>query len=375
MHPGVARATVLVANRSVDTLAAQARELRPDKVVIGDARLRPALEARLSGTGISVAGGDEAIEDAVRGDDVDVVVGAMVGFSGLAPTMAAIEAGKDIALANKETLVVAGSLVMEAARRRGVTITPIDSEHSAIFQCLNGERHLRPRKILLTASGGPFRGMTAEQLRGVTPAMALRHPNWSMGAKVTIDSASMMNKGLEAIEARWLFDVDADQIEILVHPQSIIHSMVEFADGSIKAQMGVPDMRLPIQYALTCPERMPSPAPRLDLAACGPLTFERPDMSVFRNLGLALGALRRGGDAPCVMNGANEVAVAGFLGGRIGFCEMTEVVEETMLRCPFAGDPTMADLLAADLEARRVAEEECAKREKKRVSLATTHDS
>lgn len=375
MHPDMARATVLVANRNVEALAAQALELRPDKVIVGDARLRPVLAALTAGTGIEVAGGAEAIEDAVRGDNVDMVVGAMVGFSGLRPTMAAIEAGKDIALANKETLVVAGRLVMGAARERGVAITPIDSEHSAIFQCLNGERHLRPRKILLTASGGPFRGMTAEQLRGVTPAMALRHPNWTMGAKVTVDSASMMNKGLEAIEARWLFDVGADQIEILVHPQSIVHSMVEFADGSVKAQMGVPDMRLPIQYALTYPARMPSPTPRLDLAACGPLTFERPDMDVFRNLGIALGALERGGDAPCVMNGANEVAVAGFLDGRIGFCEMTEVVEETMLRCPFVGEPTLGDLLAADLEARRVAEEECAKREKKRVSLATTHDS
>lgn len=357
MHSDVMQATLLVARRNVELLARQALELRPERVVIADESLRDKLAALLAGTEIEVLAGAAAIEDAVQADSVDVVVAAMVGFSGFGPTMAAIRARKTIALANKETLVVAGQIVMKAAQDAGVPILPVDSEHSAIFQCLQGEGNPPRRKIILTASGGPFRGQSREQLANVTPQMALRHPNWDMGAKVTIDSASMMNKGLESIEARWLFNVPASQIDILVHPQSIVHSLVEFADGSIKAQLAMPDMRLPIQYALTYPQRLPSPVEHLDLATCGPLTFEKPDTSVFRNLAIALEALDRGGNAPCVMNGANEIAVARFLDGKIGFLQMTDVVAETMSQVPFAANPTMDDLYATDAEARKKATE------------------
>lgn len=361
MHSDVMQATLLVARRNVELLAKQALELRPERVVIADESLRDKLAALLAGTDIEVLAGAAAIEDAVQADSVDVVVAAMVGFSGFGPTMAAIRARKTIALANKETLVVAGQIVMKAAQDAGVPILPVDSEHSAIFQCLQGEGNPPRRKIILTASGGPFRGQSREQLANVTPQMALRHPNWDMGAKVTIDSASMMNKGLEAIEARWLFNVPASQIDILVHPQSIVHSLVEFADGSIKAQLAMPDMRLPIQYALTYPQRLPSPVEHLDLATCGPLTFEKPDTSVFRNLAIALEALDRGGNAPCVMNGANEIAVARFLDGKIGFLQMTDVVAETMSQVPFAANPTMDDLYATDAEARKKATEICSR--------------
>lgn len=361
MHSDVMQATLLVARRNVELLAKQALELRPERVVIADESLRDKLAVLLAGTDIEVLAGAAAIEDAVQADSVDVVVAAMVGFSGFGPTMAAIRARKTIALANKETLVVAGQIVMKAAQDAGVPILPVDSEHSAIFQCLQGEGNPPRRKIILTASGGPFRGQSREQLANVTPQMALRHPNWDMGAKVTIDSASMMNKGLEAIEARWLFNVPASQIDILVHPQSIVHSLVEFADGSIKAQLAMPDMRLPIQYALTYPQRLPSPVEHLDLATCGPLTFEKPDTSVFRNLAIALEALDRGGNAPCVMNGANEIAVARFLDGKIGFLQMTDVVAETMSQVPFAANPTMDDLYATDAEARKKATEICSR--------------
>ena len=357
MHRDIMEAEVLVAKSNVEQLAAQARELLPDVVVIADKELRPRLASMLEDLPIKVFAGERAIEEAVQSPNVDVVVAAMVGFSGFGPTMKAIEAGKDIALANKETLVVAGSLVMRAAKEHHVAVLPVDSEHSAIFQCLNGERHLKPRKIILTASGGPFRGWSRQQMENVTPEMALKHPNWSMGAKVTIDSASMMNKGLETIEASWLFNADADHIDIVVHPQSIVHSMVEFADGSVKAQMGVPDMRLPIQYALTFPDRLPSPVETLDFRKHGTLTFEKPDMEVFRNLALALEAMRRGGNSPCAMNGANEIAVASFLSKEIGFLQMTDVVGETMQRCAFAETPTMEELYATDAEARRIATE------------------
>ncbi len=361
MHSDVMQATLLVARRNVELLAKQALELRPERVVIADESLRDKLAALLTDTNIELLAGAAAIEDAVQAESVDVVVAAMVGFSGFGPTMAAIRARKTIALANKETLVVAGQIVMKAAQEAGVPILPVDSEHSAIFQCLQGEGNPPRRKIILTASGGPFRGKSRGQLAGVTPKMALRHPNWDMGAKVTIDSASMMNKGLEAIEARWLFNVPASQIDILVHPQSIVHSLVEFADGSIKAQLAMPDMRLPIQYALTYPQRLPSPVEHLDLATCGPLTFEKPDTSVFRNLAIALEALDRGGNAPCVMNGANEIAVARFLDGKIGFLQMTDVVAETMSQVPFSANPTMDDLYATDAEARKKATEICSR--------------
>ncbi len=366
------KVSALTAYKNTDLLEKQIRKYSPQFAAMYDEKCAADLKIRVKDTDTKILSGEEGVCECARQGEMAVT--AIVGIAGLRPTLAAIESGSDIALSNKETLVTAGDYVMNYAKEKNVRIVPVDSEHSAIFQSIADQGKFL-EKIIITASGGPFFGKKREELLDVTAADALRHPNWSMGAKVTVDSASMMNKGLEAIEARWLFDVGADQIEILVHPQSIVHSMVEFADGSVKAQMGAPDMRLPIQYALTWPERLPSPAPRLDLAACGPLTFERPDTSVFRNLAIALEALRRGGDAPCVMNAANEVAVAGFLGGRIGFCEMTEVVEATILRCPFASEPTMGDLLAADLEARRMAEEECAKREKKRVSLATTHDS
>lgn len=361
MHSDVMQATLLVARRNVELLAKQALELRPERVVIADESLRDKLIALLANTNIEVLAGAAAIEESVQADSVDVVVAAMVGFSGFAPTMAAIKAHKTIALANKETLVVAGQIVMKAAQDAGVPILPVDSEHSAIFQCLQGEGNPPHRKIILTASGGPFRGKSREQLANVTPQMALRHPNWDMGAKVTIDSASMMNKGLEAIEARWLFNVPASQIDIFVHPQSIVHSLVEFADGSIKAQLAMPDMRLPIQYALTYPQRLPSPVEHLDLASCGPLTFEKPDTSVFRNLAIALAALDKGGNAPCAMNGANEIAVARFLEGKIGFLQMTDVVAETMSQTPFDANPTMDDLYATDAEARKKATEICSR--------------
>lgn len=359
MHSDIMRATVLVANRSVDLLAEQALDLKPECVVIADESKLSDLRERLAGAGIEVLAGEGAIEEVVTRESVDVVVAAMVGFSGFGPTMAAIEAGKDIALANKETLVVAGSVVMAAAARKGVSVLPVDSEHSAIFQCLNGERHIEPRKIILTASGGPFRGKSRDFLASVTPAMALRHPNWSMGAKVTIDSASMMNKGLEAIEAHWLFDMPKEKIDILVHPQSIVHSMVEYPDGAIKAQLGVADMRLPIQYALTYPERLPSPVEPLDFAQWSTLTFEKPDLDVFRNLRVALDCLAQGGSAPCVMNGANEVAVAAFLAERIGFTQMTDVVESTLAKCDFVAAPTMEQFYEIDAEARRKAAEAC----------------
>ncbi len=359
MHGDIMRASVLVANKSVDVIAAQALELKPEVVVIADEDKHADLSERLDGSGIEVLAGAKAIEEVVTRPCVDVVVAAMVGFSGFGPTMAAIEAGKEIALANKETLVVAGSVVMSAARRKGVRILPVDSEHSAIFQCLNGERHINASRIILTASGGPFRGKDANFLKSVTPAMALNHPNWSMGSKVTIDSASMMNKGLEAIEAHWLFDMPKEKIDILVHPQSIVHSMVEFPDGAIKAQLGVADMRLPIQYALTYPQRIPSPVAQLDFSQWGTLTFEKPDLKVFRNLQVALDALEKGGSAPCAMNGANEVAVAAFLKEQISFTDMTDVVTGAMEKCPFIAEPTMDDFYAVDAEARKFAAEVC----------------
>ena len=355
MHSDIMCASVLVAKSNVEALAQQAAILKPNRVIIADESLRDKLVSLLDGTGIQVLAGSQAIDDAVQYDDVDVVVAAMVGFSGFSPTMKAIQAGKNVALANKETLVVAGSLVMSAARQHGVSILPVDSEHSAIFQCLNGERHLSPRRVILTASGGPFRGWSHSQLQNVTPQMALKHPNWSMGAKVTIDSASMMNKGLEAIEASWLFDCDADHIDIVVHPQSIVHSMVEFDDFTIKAQLGVPDMRMPIQYALTFPDRLPSPAEPLDFAKFSNLTFERPDMDVFRNLPLALNAMRKGGNAPCIMNGANEVAVASFLQGRIGFLEMTDLINSVIDKATWIQSPSMDDFYQSDAQARRLA--------------------
>lgn len=348
---------LLTCGNNTDLLIEQAIEFKPNAVVIGDAgKLDPAKDA-LFPKGIKVFAGAEALEQAVAMEDIDVVLTALVGYSGLRPTLAAIEAGKAIALANKETLVVAGELVTKAAQAKGVNIYPVDSEHSAIFQCMAGEWNNPIEKIVLTASGGPFRGRTRAELATVTKAQALKHPNWDMGAKVTVDSASLMNKGLEAIEAKWLFNLKREQIEIIVHPQSIVHSIVQFRDGSMKAQLGLPDMKLPIQYALAYPDRLPTTWPRFDFARCTELTFEQPDLGTFRNLALALDAMQRGGNAPCILNAANEVAVDLFLRDAIGFLEMSDLVEHCLMHASFINNPTLADLEASDADARRLARE------------------
>ena len=356
-HPGHFQVELLTAGRNADLLIAQALELKPNAVVIADAAQLDRVKDALFPQGIKVYGGLEAIAQAVTMDGIDVVLTAMVGYAGLRPTLAAIGAGKTIALANKETLVVAGEPITRAAREAGVNIYPVDSEHSAIFQCLVGEWHNPIEKIVLTASGGPFRGRTREELATVTKAQALKHPNWDMGAKITIDSASLMNKGLEAIEAKWLFSLQPDQIEIVVHPQSIIHSLVQFRDGSMKAQLGLPDMKLPIQYALAFPDRLPTSWPRFDFADYGSLTFEAPDLGTFRNLALALEAMARGGTAPCVLNAANEVAVEAFLQDRIGFLEMSDLIADLMDRVPHVASPDLEALEATDSETRRLAYE------------------
>ena len=356
-HPGHFQVELLTAGRNADLLIAQALEFKPNAVVIADAAQLDRVKDALFPQGIKVYGGLEAIAQAVTMDGIDVVLTAMVGYAGLRPTLAAIGAGKTIALANKETLVVAGEPITRAASEAGVNIYPVDSEHSAIFQCLVGEWHNPIEKIVLTASGGPFRGRTREELATVTKAQALKHPNWDMGAKITIDSASLMNKGLEAIEAKWLFSLRPEQIEIVVHPQSIIHSLVQFRDGSMKAQLGLPDMKLPIQYALAFPDRLPTSWPRFDFADYGSLSFEAPDLGTFRNLALALEAMARGGTAPCVLNAANEVAVEAFLQDRIGFLEMSDLIADLMDRVPHVASPDLEALEATDSETRRLAYE------------------
>ena len=347
---------VLVARQSTDLLIAQAREFRPQLVVIQSETCYPAVQEALSPLGISVATGSTAIEEAVCLPEVDIVLTAMVGFSGLRPTLAAIGAKKTIALANKETLVVAGSLIRHEASKQGVKILPVDSEHSAIYQCLIGET-TPAEKILLTASGGPFRQHSPEALEQVTVAQALRHPNWVMGAKVTIDSASLMNKGLEMIEARWLFDLPAEQIEVLVHPQSIIHSMVQFADGSVKAQLGQPDMRLPIGYALGLSERVANAYPRLDFTQ-QTLTFEHPDMERFPNLTLAYRALALGGTAPCALNAANEIAVEAFLAERLSFRAMSDLIATALESHRPQSDYDLSLLETVDAEVRQQCREQ-----------------
>lgn len=348
---------VLTANNQVELLAQQAKKFKPNMVVIGNEEKYTQLQDLLQDEDIKVYAGSTAIAQVVQTSTVDLVVTAMVGYSGLLPTINAIKAGKTIALANKETLVVAGDLINRLVEEYKVAILPVDSEHSAIFQCLVGERNNPVEKILLTASGGPFRGKSYDYLRTVTATQALKHPNWSMGAKVTIDSASMMNKGFEAIEAKWLFGVKPSQIEVLVHPQSVIHSMVQFQDGNVKAQLGIPDMRLPIQYALTYPDRICSDVPRLDFSVYSNLTFEKPDIKTFRNLGLAYEAMNRGGNAACVVNAANEIMVAHFLKGDISFTAMSDVIEKTMERVDFIAQPTLDDYIASDREGRRIAVE------------------
>ena len=346
---------VLSAQQNVELLANQALEFNPKQVIIGDDRKLSELKARLSGTSIQVSAGATALVEAVTLPEIDLVLTALVGFAGLEPTLAAITAGKDIALANKETLVVAGDLVTRLAKQYGVQILPVDSEHSAIFQCLVGEQ--QPiEKLILTASGGPFRGKDTSFLSSVTIEQALKHPNWVMGAKITIDSASLMNKGLEVIEAKWLFDVAPEQIEVVVHPQSIVHSLVQFTDGSIKAQLGLPDMKLPIQYALGYPERIANTFKRFNFVDYPTLSFEQADTTTFRNLGLAYAAIARGGNVPCILNAANEVVVAAFLAKRIGFLEMSDVIATCMDKIAYIQSPTLNDYLQTDTESRQLAE-------------------
>jgi 1-deoxy-D-xylulose-5-phosphate reductoisomerase len=353
-HPDLFEAAVLTAGQNADLLIEQALRFVPAAVVIADTARYTEVREALSGLPTSVMSGTAALSEAVSGSGTDIVLTAMVGFSGLLPTIAAINSGKDIALANKETLVVAGALITSLARKSGSGIYPVDSEHSAIFQCLAGEDPAKVEKLILTASGGPFRGMNRNDLQGVTCTEALRHPNWCMGHKITIDSATMMNKGLEVIEARWLFGMGPERIEVIVHPQSVIHSMVQFTDGSIKAQLGMPDMRLPIQYALGYPNRLPSEFPRFSFSACRELTFEEPDRNVFRNLDLAYKALHKGGNMPCIMNAANEIVVEEFLNDRIRFLDMPEVIGEVMAKAKFIPDPGLEDYQQSDEEARRI---------------------
>ena len=354
-HPEAFAVYALTAHRSVEMLIQQALEFNPAVVCIADETCYPRLRDALSDLPIQVMAGEKAIAQLVTHPAIDVVVAAMVGYAGLRPTIEAIKAKKTIALANKETLVVAGEIICRLAQRYKVDILPVDSEHSAIFQSLVGEDMASVEKLLLTASGGPFRTFTLDQMQNVTAAQALQHPNWEMGAKITIDSASMMNKGFEVIEARWLFDFPVEKIQVLVHPQSVIHSAVQFVDGSVKAQLGTPDMRMPIQYALTYPERWTSNVPRLDLFATQSLTFEEPDLKRFPNLALAYEAMNRAGNVPCILNAANEVVNLAFREGKCGFLQMSDIIAETMLKTTFIAEPTYEDYVLTDQEARKLA--------------------
>ena len=351
----VYEAYALTANNRVELLIAQARKFQPEVVVIANEEKYSELKEALSDLPIKVYAGTDAICQIVEAGPIDMVLTAMVGYAGLKPTINAIRAKKAIALANKETLVVAGELINQLAQQYRTPILPVDSEHSAVFQCLAGEVGNPIEKVILTASGGPFRTCTLEQLKSVTKTQALKHPNWEMGAKITIDSASMMNKGFEVIEAKWLFGVQPSQIEVVVHPQSVIHSMVQFEDGAVKAQLGMPDMRLPIQYAFSYPDRISSSFDRLDFSQCTNLTFEQPDTKRFRNLALAYEAMYRGGNMPCIVNAANEVVVASFLKDDISFLGMSDVIEKTMERVAFIANPTYDDYVATDAEARKIA--------------------
>ena len=356
-YPGQFQVEVLTANDNANLLIEQAVTLRPNVVVICNEDRYHRVFSALDPLGIKVYAGAAAIASVVQMDTVDLVLTAMVGYAGLLPTIRAIEAGKAIALANKETLVVAGELITRLAAQKGVNIYPVDSEHSAIFQCLVGEFHNPIEKIILTASGGPFRGKSRAFLSTVTKAQALKHPNWTMGAKITIDSATLMNKGLEVIEAKWLFNLTPAQIDVVVHPQSIVHSLVQFEDGSLKAQMGLPDMRLPIQFALGYPNRLKSDFPRFTFTDYPSLTFEQPDQETFRNLPLAFDALNRGGNAPCIINAANEIAVDAFLHDQIGFLEISEIIEFCSAKATFVQTPAYDDYVLTDEETRRLATE------------------
>lgn len=345
----------LTARRDHELLEKQAREFQPEKIAILDPDAYSMLSKELQGTGIEVLSGEEGINQVATLENVDTVLTAMVGFSGFIPTIKAIEHRKNIALANKETLVVGGSIINSLAEENGVSIIPVDSEHSAIFQCMVGEEEKSVERIILTASGGPFRGYQKSQLENIGPEQALKHPNWDMGAKITIDSATLMNKGLEVIEARWLFGLEPDQIDVVVHPQSIIHSMVEFVDGSIKAQLGIPDMRLPIHYALGYPERMEASFPRMNFENPFQLDFEPPNLKTFQNLQLAFEAMKKGGNLPCVLNASNEIAVQGFLEGKLDFLGIPRVVESCLSNLRHISDPTLEDLLETDTESRKIA--------------------
>jgi len=351
-HPDQLSVEVLTAQNNSDLLIQQAKAFNPNVVVIGNEDHYRKVKEALSSYPIKVYAGENALSSVVEMDSIDLVLTALVGYSGLRPTIRAIEAGKNIALANKETLVVAGELVTGLAKQKGVNIYPVDSEHSAIFQCIVGEFHNKIEKVILTASGGPFRGKNKDFLKSVTKAQALKHPNWVMGAKVTIDSATLMNKGLEVIEAKWLFGIDVSLVEVVVHPQSIVHSLVQFEDGSLKAQLGLPDMRLPIQFAMTYPDRLKSEFPRFNFTDYPALTFEKPDTETFRNLALAFEALARGGNMPCVLNAANEIAVAEFLKDRIGFLDIPDVVEQCLAKMDYVANPQYEDYVNTDRETR-----------------------
>lgn len=360
-HPDYFEVEVLTAQNNADLLIEQSLRFKPNAVVIVNEDYYDKVHAALDPRDIKVYAGENALASVVQMDTIDLVLTAVVGYSGLRPTIKAIEAGKPIALANKETLVVAGELITSLAKEKGVNIYPVDSEHSAIFQCIVGEFENKIEKIILTASGGPFRGMKRSDLEKVTRAQALKHPNWTMGAKVTIDSATLMNKGLEVIEAKWLFGLKPDEVEVVVHPQSIVHSLVQFQDGSIKAQLGLPDMRLPIQFAMTYPERLKSDFERFDFTKYPALTFEQPDTETFRNLALAFESLNKAGNMPCVLNAANEVVVEEFLKDNIGFLDMSRVVEECMEKISFVAHPTYEDYVATDRET-RIKAAECIKK-------------
>lgn len=356
-HPDKFQVEVLTAMNNADLLIQQAFKYAPNAVVIANIELYPQVQEALKDTDVKVFAGEQSLIDIVEMESIDIVMMALVGYSGLKPTYNAIKHNKPIALSNKEVLVVGGELITKLANEHRVPIFPVDSEHSAIFQCLVGDFQNPIEKLILTASGGPFRGKTADFLSTVSVKQALNHPNWSMGNKVTIDSASLMNKGLEVIEAHWLFQVPVSQIEVLVHPQSVIHSMVQFNDGSIKAQLGVPDMKLPIMYALSYPERIDSPFPRLDFADYPSLTFEKPDSKLFRNLEIAFDSINKGGNRPCIMNAANEIAVDAFLRQHIGFMEMSSIIEQTIEKVNFIHKPTMEDYFATDYESRIIAKQ------------------
>lgn len=351
-HPENFEIEVLTAQNSADLLIEQALKFRPNTVVIVNEDHYQKVFDALDPHDIKVFAGENALASVVEMESIDMVLTALVGYSGLLPTIRAINAGKTIALANKETLVVAGEMITKLAQEKGVNILPVDSEHSAIFQCIVGEFHNPIEKLILTASGGPFRGKNRELLASVTKEQALKHPNWDMGAKITIDSATMMNKGLEVIEAKWLFGVSLDQIEVVVHPQSIIHSIVQFEDGSMKAQMGLPDMRVPIQFAMTYPGRLKADYPRFDFMNYPELTFEKPDVETFRNLGLAFEVAKEGGNQPCILNAANEIAVQGFLEDKVGFLEISDVIENCLKKVSYIRNPELEDFIQTDKETR-----------------------